>query len=208
VIGLLGGSFNPAHEGHRQISLLALKRLRLDEVWWLVSPQNPLKTPAGMAPLAERLQGARAVARHPRFKVTGIEAELATSYTAETLRRLQRRMPRARFIWLMGADNLAQVHQWKDWQQIFHTVPVAILARPTYCLRALAGTAAHRFARNRLPESAGGVLRRRRPPAWVFLVGPLNPLSATAIRAKRRSTRSERAGPGKRATGIGATVGG
>jgi len=197
AIGLLGGSFNPAHAGHRHISAIALKRLGLGEVWWLVSPQNPLKPLAGMAPFAERLAGARATACHPRIRVTGIEADLNTSYTAETLRRLARRFPRHRFVWLMGADNLAQIHQWKDWQQIFNSVAVAVLARPSYCLRALAGLAAHRFARNRVPESAGGALRRRRPPAWVFLVGPLNPLSATAIRARRRSSRSERA-PGSK----------
>jgi len=192
VVGLLGGSFNPAHAGHRHISLLALKRLRLDEVWWLVSPQNPLKPADGMAPFGERLAGARAAARHPRLRATGIEAELGTTYTAETLRRLVRRLPRLRFVWLMGADNLAQIHQWKDWQQIFHIVAVAVFARPSYCLRALASKAAHRFARNRVPESASGTIRRRRPPAWVFLVGPLSPLSATAIRARRRSLRSDR----------------
>jgi nicotinate-nucleotide adenylyltransferase len=198
VIGLLGGSFNPAHAGHRHISEIALKRLGLDEVWWLVSPQNPLKPVAGMAPFAERLAGARAVARHPRIRITGIEAQLGTTYTAETLRRLAQRFPRDRFIWLMGADNLAQIHHWKDWQQIFNTVAVAVFDRPSYCLRALASPAAHRFSRNRVPESASGALRRWRPPAWVFLVGPLNPLSATAIRARRRSSRSERAPGSKR----------
>ena len=171
---------------------MALKRLRLDELWWLVSPQNPLKPAAGMAPFAERLAGAKAVARHPRIRVTGIEGDLKTTYTAETLRRLRRRFPGHRFIWLMGADNLAQVQKWKDWQQIFNTVAVAVFARPSYCLRALASQAAHRFSRNRVPESASGALRRGQPPAWVFLVGPLSPLSATAIRARRRSARSDR----------------
>jgi nicotinate-nucleotide adenylyltransferase len=197
TVGLLGGSFNPAHAGHRHISELALKRLKLDEIWWLVSPQNPLKPVAGMAAFAERLAGARAIARHPRIRVTGIEADLKTTYTAETLRRLARRFPQVRFVWLMGADNLAQIHQWKDWTQIFSTVAVAVLARPSYCLRALASLAAHRFSMNRVSESASGAVRRRRPPAWVFLVGPLNPLSATAIRARRRSSRSERA-PGSK----------
>jgi nicotinate-nucleotide adenylyltransferase len=197
AIGLLGGSFNPAHAGHRHISELALKRLGLDEVWWLVSPQNPLKPVAGMAPFAERLAGARAIARHPRIRVTAMEADLKTTYTAETLRRLTRRFPHIRFVWLMGADNLAQIHHWKDWTQIFNTVAVAVLARPSYCLRALANLAAHRFSRNRVSESESGALRRRRPPAWVFLVGPLNPLSATAIRARRHSSRSERA-PGSK----------
>jgi nicotinate-nucleotide adenylyltransferase len=203
---LLGGSFNPAHAGHRQISLTALKRLRLDEVWWLVSPQNPLKPTDGMAPFADRLAGARALARHPRIRVTGIEADLKTTHTAESLGRLARRRPDLRFIWLMGADNLAQVHQWRDWQQIFHTVAVAIFARPSYCLRALASVAAHRFARNRVPESASGTVRERRPPAWVFLVGPLSPLSATAIRARRRSPRSDRPPASQRPAGTGATT--
>ena len=198
AIGLLGGSFNPAHAGHRHISVMALKRLRLDELWWLVSPQNPLKPVAGMAPFAERLVGAKAISRHPRIRVTGIEAALKTTYTAETLRLLARRFPRDRFIWLMGADNLAQIHHWKDWTQIFSTVAVAVFARPSYCLRALASLAAHRLSRNRVAESASGALRRRRPPAWVFLVGPLNPLSATAIRARRRSSRSEGAPGSKR----------
>jgi len=206
VIGLLGGSFNPAHAGHRHISLMALKRLRLDEVWWLVSPQNPLKPTDGMAPFGERLAGAKARARHPRIRVTGIEAGLRTTYTAETLQRLARRLPHLRFIWLMGADNLAQIHQWRDWQQIFHTVAVAIFARPSYCLRALASTAAHRFARNRVPESASGTVSRQRPPAWVFLVGPLSPLSATAIRARRWSPRSDRPSGSQRAAGTGATT--
>jgi nicotinate-nucleotide adenylyltransferase len=198
AIGLLGGSFNPAHAGHRHISLMALKRLKLDEIWWLVSPQNPLKPVAGMAPFAERMAGARAMARHPRIRVAGIEADLKTTYTAETLRRLARRFPQVRFVWLMGADNLAQIHHWKDWTQIFSTVAVAVFARPSYCLRALASLAAHRFSMNRMSESASGALRRRRPPAWVFLVGPLNPLSATAIRARRRSSRLERAPGSKR----------
>jgi nicotinate-nucleotide adenylyltransferase len=206
IVGLLGGSFNPAHAGHRHISLMALKRLRLDEVWWLVSPQNPLKPTDGMAPFGERLAGAKALARHPRIRVTGIEAGLRTTYTAETLQRLARRMPRLRFIWLMGADNLAQIHQWRDWQQIFRTVAVAVFARPSYCLRALASKAAHRFARNRMPESASGTVGRRPAPAWVFLVGPLSRLSATAIRARRRSPRSDHPPGSQRAAGTGATT--
>lgn len=206
VIGLLGGSFNPAHAGHRQISLMALKRLRLDEVWWLVSPQNPLKPTDGMAPFGERLAGARTLASHPRIRVTGIEADLKTTYTAETLARLTRRHPDLRFIWLMGADNLVQIHEWRDWQQIFHTVAVAVFARPSYCLRALAGMAAHRFARNRVAESRSGTVRQRRPPVWVFLVGPLSPLSATAIRARRRSPRSDRPPTSQRTAGTVATT--
>lgn len=184
-IGLLGGSFNPAHEAHRQISLMALGRLGLDEVWWLVSPQNPLKPVAGMAPLARRLKEASAAARHPRIRVTGIEAKLGTVYTAETVLALKRRFPALCFVWLMGADNLVQIDQWKDWQRIFNAVPVAVFARPSYCFKALAAKAAHRFARFRLPEGQARLLVRRRPPAWVFIHGRLNPLSASAIRAGR-----------------------
>ena len=206
TIGLLGGSFNPAHAGHRHISLWALRRLGLDEVWWLVSPQNPLKPVAGMGPFAKRLKDAAAMARHPRIRVSGLEAALGTTYTAETLKRLRRRRPRDRFVWLMGADNLAQVDQWRDWQQIFDTTAVAVFARPSYCLRALAGKAARRFAKARLPERAGRLLPRHGLPAWVFLGGPLNPLSATAIRAARGPRRSGRAGTAKRKTGAGATA--
>lgn len=195
-IGLLGGSFNPAHEAHRQISLMALARLRLDEVWWLVSPQNPLKPEAGMAPFAERLAGAKAVAQHPRIRVTGIEARLGTVYTAETVLALKRRFPSICFVWLMGADNLIQIDRWKDWQRIFNAVPVAVFARPSYCFRALAAQAAHRFARARIPEGKAGTLARRRPPAWVFVHGRLNPLSASAIRAGRA-----RGGAAGKATG-------
>ncbi|MGE0652760.1 MAG: nicotinate-nucleotide adenylyltransferase [Alphaproteobacteria bacterium] len=185
-IGLLGGSFNPAHGAHRQISLAALGRLGLDEVWWLVSPQNPLKPEAGMAPFATRLAGARAVARHPRIKATGIEARLGTRYTADTILALGRRFPSLNFVWLMGADNLIQIDQWQDWQRIFNAVPVAVFARPTYCFRALAAKAARRFARARLPESQGRSLAKHPPPAWVFVHGRLNPLSASAIRAARK----------------------
>lgn len=164
---------------------MALARLGLDEVWWLVSPQNPLKPVAGMASFAERLAGARKVARHPRIRVTGIEACLGTAYTADTLKALKRRFPALNFIWLMGADNLAQIDRWQHWQRIFHVVPVAVFARPSYCFRALAAKAAHRFAKARLPEGKARLLAGRQPPAWVFVHGRLNPLSASAIRAER-----------------------
>ncbi|MBF0335509.1 MAG: nicotinate-nicotinamide nucleotide adenylyltransferase, partial [Alphaproteobacteria bacterium] len=144
-IGILGGSFNPAHDGHRHISLLALARLRLDEVWWLVSPQNPLKTVAGMAPFAQRLAGARRVARHPRIRVTGIEAALGTRFTADTLAVLRRRFPRARFVWLMGEDNLLQIPRWERWLSIFRGVPIAVFARGSFTLKVLGGRAARRF---------------------------------------------------------------
>lgn len=183
-IGLLGGSFNPAHEAHREISLTALARLGLDEVWWLVSPQNPLKPVAGMAPLSRRLSEARQLARHPRIRVTGIEARLGTTYTADTIAALKRRFPDLSFVWLMGADNLIQIDRWQGWQRIFRAVPVAVFARPSYCFRALAAKAAQRFARSRLPEHKGRLLARRRPPSWVFVHGRLNPISASAIRAR------------------------
>jgi len=191
-IGLLGGSFNPAHEGHRHLSLEALARLGLDQVWWLVSPQNPLKPADGMAPFAERLAAARALARHPRVRVSDLEARLGTNHTADTLARLQRRFPRHRFVWLMGADNLAGINRWKRWPQIFNAVPVAVWARPSYSLKALAAKAARRFAGVRLKESAGRLLPARRPPAWVFVHGRLNPLSATSIRAARSGRRRKK----------------
>jgi nicotinate (nicotinamide) nucleotide adenylyltransferase/ribosome silencing factor RsfS/YbeB/iojap len=191
-IGLLGGSFNPAHGGHLHISRLALQRLGLDEIWWLISPQNPLKPPAGMAPFAERLAQAREVAAEDRrITVTGIEAELGSTYTADTLKVLRRRFPRARFVWLMGGDNLAQFPYWKQWQEIFRTVPIAVFARPGTELKALAGPAAHRFARARLPVTAARRLALMPPPAWVFFHTRLDPRSATRIRAERLQTLKE-----------------
>lgn len=184
-IGLLGGSFNPAHDGHRYISEQALKRLRLDQVWWLVSPQNPLKAREGMASHAERMASARAVARHPRIRVSDIESRLGVAHTAEVLARLHRRYPRCRFVWLMGADNLATIHRWRNWRQIFMQVPIAVFARPSYDSRALAGLAATRFQAARLPERKASSLANREPPAWVFLAIRRHPASATAIRARR-----------------------
>jgi len=189
-IGILGGSFNPAHRGHLDLSLKALHRLGLDEVWWMVSPQNPLKPVAGMAPFAERLAGARRLARDRRIKVTDIEDRLGTTYTAESLGLLRRRCPDCRFVWLMGADNLAQIDRWRAWKQIFHLVPIAIFARPTYCFSALAAKAARHFAQYRLKESAGRRLAMVPPPAWLFVHGRLNPISATEIRRRRSKPRS------------------
>jgi nicotinate-nucleotide adenylyltransferase len=184
-VGLLGGSFNPAHEGHREISLEALRRLGLDEVWWLVSPQNPLKPAAGMAALKDRVARARMQAHHPRIRVAGLESALGTLHTAETLAALTRRFPRARFVWLMGADNLVQIDRWQDWPEIFRTVVIAVLDRPSYALRASAAKAARRFARRRLPERRALNLAALEPPAWVFLHIRLNSLSATQIRARQ-----------------------
>ena len=189
-IGILGGSFNPAHRGHLDISLKALRQLGLDQVWWLVSPQNPLKPADGMAPFAERLAAARRLARNPRIRVTDLEQRLGSRYTAESLKLLRRRFPETRFVWLMGADNLAQIAQWRDWQQIFHLVPIAVFARPSYCFKALGAKAARRFARYRLKEGAGRRLATSEPPAWLFVHGRLNPISATEIRRRRSGTRS------------------
>jgi len=186
-IGLLGGSFNPAHDGHRHISLMALRRLGLDEVWWLVSPQNPLKPARGMAPLATRMADARAVARHPRIRVTDIERTLDTRYTVDTVRALKRRFPEHRFVWLIGADNLRQLPRWKAWTDLFRAIPVAVFARPTYSLKALAGQAAARFAPFRVPESRARRLVRQEPPAWTFLRIRLHPASATTIRAAAKT---------------------
>ena len=183
-IGLLGGSFNPPHEGHRHVSLEALKRLDLDEVWWLVAPQNPLKPVAGMAPLSDRLQQARTYGRHPRICVTALEAALGTRYTADTIAALQRLYPRQCFVWLMGADNLIQFPRWRRWRAIFARVPVAVFARPSFCHGALAGLAAQRFAHARLRPPARR-LARHHPPAWIFLPVKLDPSSATAIRSRR-----------------------
>ena len=191
-IGLLGGSFNPAHDGHRHISLWALRALRLDEVWWLVSPQNPLKPVAGMADLEARVTGARAMARDPRIRVGALEAALGTAYTIDTLAALRRRLPRVRFVWLMGADNLAQIHRWQGWTRIFHTIPIAVLDRPSYSLSIVTGHAARRFARHRRPGRSGRVLADADPPAWVLLRGRRHGASASAIRAKARKTRGGR----------------
>ncbi|CAA7618768.1 nicotinate-nucleotide adenylyltransferase [Magnetospirillum sp. UT-4] len=182
-IGLLGGSFNPAHGGHRFVAETALTRLGLDQVWLLVSPQNPLKAAAGMAPLADRLDSARRVcAGHPRLLATAIETALGTRYTADTLARLATRFPRARFVWLMGADNLVQMARWDRWRRIFAAVPVAILARSPYSQRAMAAKAARRMGRYRLAEGRARGLAGMAPPVWTFFHTRLHPASATAIR--------------------------
>lgn len=181
-IGLLGGSFNPAHAGHRHIALWALKNLGLDRVWWLVSPQNPLKPTAGMAPPAQRLITAQAVANHPRIVAVAIESELGTRYTVDTLAALRRRFPRVRFVWLMGADNLEQVRRWRNWRRIFAMVPIAVFGRPGYGMRALGGLAARRYARCRVGARRAKGLAGLQPPVWTFMSNPLHPASATAIR--------------------------
>ena len=184
-VGLLGGSFNPAHDGHRHISLFALRRLRLDQVWWLVSPQNPLKSARDMAALPIRLAGARAVARHPRIVVSDLEARLGTRYTVDTMGQLKRRYSRTRFVWLIGADNLIQMPRWRCWRRLFERMPVAAFNRPPYSLRALTGPAARRYAGRRVGAVHARRLAGLAPPAWVFLDTPGHPASATAIRRQQ-----------------------
>jgi len=182
-VGLLGGSFNPAHDGHLHVSRMAIRRLGLDAVWWLVSPQNPLKGATGMAPLAARLEAARRMARDPGVVVTDIEARTGTRYTVDTLRLLLDAFPRRRFVWLMGADNLVQLPQWRDWRAIPRLVPIAIFDRAPYSTGALAGAAARTFERSRLATRDATKLADSNPPAWIFFHTPLHRASATQIRA-------------------------
>ncbi len=182
-IGLLGGSFNPAHAGHVHITEVGLRRLGLDYVWWLVTPQNPLKAVRGMAPLAQRLADAKALCSHPRVVITDLEQRLGTRFTVDILRRLQQRFAGVHFVWLMGSDNLEQFHRWRDWQRIMRLVPVAVIIRPGSSLAALRAPAAQRFLRSRVFTPRGFALRR--PPALIVLDGPRHPLSASAIRARR-----------------------
>ncbi|MDF1722723.1 MAG: nicotinate-nucleotide adenylyltransferase [Minwuia sp.] len=181
-IGLLGGSFNPAHSGHRHISLMALQRLDLDEVWWLVSPQNPLKTADGMAALDVRLKQARRVARHPRIRVTDIERRLGTRYTRDTVVALQRRFPADRFVWLMGADNLAQLPRWVRWEDLVQQIPVAVFDRAPHSSRIMSGQAATRFRHALIRQHQARDLWRQCPPALTYIRMRRHALSATAIR--------------------------
>lgn len=180
-IGLLGGSFDPPHDGHRLITERALKSLRLDQIWWLVSPGNPLKEESP-ADLTRRLAAARAVANHPRVRVTAIEAQMGTRYTVDTLMALKRRFPVYRFVWLMGADNLAGFHRWQHWDKIAETVPIAVFARPGFQVRAGLSKTAQRYARWRVPSEAAASLADRAAPAWSLCIGPTSPLSSTQLR--------------------------
>lgn len=184
-IGLLGGTFNPPHDGHRLISEMALKKLRLDWVWWLVTPGNPLKENSTLPTLEKRMAMARPIARHPKIKITGVEASLGTRYTADTLEKLRQRAPRARFIWLMGADNLCQFSRWERWQDIAATIPIAVYDRPGYQLAAFSSKAAHRLRRYELCEKDAMLLARAgtKPPQLSYLRGPLSYISSTALRA-------------------------
>jgi nicotinate-nucleotide adenylyltransferase len=182
-IGLLGGSFDPAHQGHAHITREALKRIGLDRVWWLVSPGNPLKA-RQPAPMAERMARARAVIDDPRVVVSDLEARLGTRFTAQTLRRLTALYPGVRFVWLMGADNLVQFDRWQDWEWIMRNVPIGVFARPGSRLAALGARAAEEYARFRLSGPSARLLPSRGAPAWCFLDVPMVDISSSAIRAR------------------------
>jgi nicotinate-nucleotide adenylyltransferase len=184
-IGLFGGSFNPAHQGHRESSLLALRRLRLDRIWWLVSPGNPLKDQRALAPMAVRLEAARKLARHPCIQVSALESAIGATYTFETISYLRQRCRGVHFVWLMGADNLSDFDRWKRWRDIAKLVPIAIIDRPGWTLKAPFSRAGQILAPYRLDESQEACLATAAPPAFTFLHGPRSPLSSTALRAKR-----------------------
>ncbi|MFT5630576.1 MAG: nicotinate-nucleotide adenylyltransferase [Gammaproteobacteria bacterium] len=183
VVGLLGGSFNPAHDGHVHITKTALKRFGLDRVWWLVSPGNPLK-PKGPAPMADRMAQATRVMDHPKVEITDIECRLGTRFTAQTIAGLQNRYPGVRFVWLMGADNLAQFHRWQDWQWIMESVPVGVIARPGDRVSARLSKAATIYRGAMLPARASSSLASGRAPRWCFINLPMSDQSSTAIRQR------------------------
>lgn len=183
-IGLFGGSFNPPHEGHALVSRIALTRLRLDRLWWLVTPGNPLKDTSELPTLEARIAAARRIARDPRIVVTGVEAGIGARYTADTLRYLRARCPGVRFVWIMGADNLLQFHHWRDWEDILRRMPVAVVDRPGATLRAANAKAAQRFPRARMSEERAGVLATAIPPALLYLHGPRSFVSSTELRGQ------------------------
>jgi len=187
-IGLFGGTFDPPHQAHRAACLIAMRRLGLDRVWWLVTPGNPLKDTRGLSPLAERIAAARTLAHHPRIDVTGFEAEIGVHYTYEAIRYLLSRCPGVHFVWIMGADNLRSFHRWQKWRGIAAMVPMAVVDRLGPSLYATAGIGSQALARFRLPEHAAAILARRKPPVWVYLHGLKSPLSSTALRAQRRKS--------------------
>jgi len=184
-IGIMGGSFNPPHAGHLAVSETALRRLKLDRLWWVVTPANPLKPPGGLPPLAERLAACRRLARNPRIEITGFEAGLGSPYTALTVGFLRGRFPRVRFVWVMGADNLASFHRWQEWRRIAACMPIAVVDRPGWRLKALASPAGRALQTRRRPESMAGSLARQRPPAWTYLGTRLSTLSSSEIRGRQ-----------------------
>jgi len=186
-VGLYGGSFNPAHDGHAHVAETARKRLGLDRVIWLVSPQNPLKSSRETAPLAERMAGVQAIARDRGMIVSDVETRMGSQYTIDTVRALKARFPGVRFVWIMGADSLASFHRWKGWTQIMREVPVAVISRPWASLRSRFSPTARRFAAARRPAAEAPLLADQAAPAWVYLHGPLNFASSTALREGRRT---------------------
>lgn len=190
-IGLLGGSFNPPHGGHLHLSRLAIKHLGLHELWWLVTPQNPLKPARGMPPLPARLAAARAFVHDPRIRVTDIEKRLGTRFTLDTVRALKRQFPKAHFVLVIGADNFIQMPRWHGWTRLMAEVPVAVFDRPSYSDSALDGAVARRFAHGRIDPEQARNLAYRKPPAWAFFRTPLHPSSSTALR-QRRAERERR----------------
>ena len=185
-VGLYGGSFNPVHAGHLHVARTALRRLGLDRVIWLVSPQNPLKSAADTLSLTDRMAAVRRLATGPSMIVSDIETRIGSAYTIDTLRVMQGRWPDVQFVWLMGADNLAQFHRWRGWTEIMRSVPVAVVSRPGAMLGSRFSPAAQRFSRSRRPAEAAPVLAGLSPPAWIYLPVPLNPLSSTLLRERAK----------------------
>jgi nicotinate-nucleotide adenylyltransferase len=189
-IGLYGGSFNPAHAGHRHVSLMALKRLGLDRVWWIVTPGNPLKDTGELATTAMRVEEAKQVSDDPRIDVTAFEEEIGARYTVDTLAYLKRRYPGVHFVWIMGADNLASFHRWRGWRRIARMMPMAVIDRPGWTLKADRSKTAAALSASRIGENDALALPGREPPAWVFLHGPRSHLSSTKLRQMRRTSPS------------------
>ena len=181
-VGLFGGSFNPPHAGHALVAEIALRRLRVDQVWWIVTPGNPLKSARELAPLAERIRLCEAIAEDPRIKVTAFEASHNVRYTADTLALIRARNPGVDFVWIMGADNLRDFHRWQRWRRIAATVPIAVIDRPGSTLAYLSSVLAKTFDYARVDETDAPRLARMRAPAWTFIHGPRSSLSSTAIR--------------------------
>jgi nicotinate-nucleotide adenylyltransferase len=186
-VGLFGGSFNPAHEGHAHVAETAMARLRLDRVIWLVSPQNPMKPSHETAAMHRRMLGAARFARGSRMIVSDAETRFGSQYTIDTVRALRARFPGVRFVWIMGADSLSTFHRWRGWTQLLSEIPVAVISRPWAALKSRLSPAARRFARYRRPPSEAPLLAYATPPAWVYLVGPLNYASSTAMRERQRT---------------------
>jgi nicotinate-nucleotide adenylyltransferase len=184
-IGLFGGSFNPPHAGHRQASLFALRRLGLDQIWWMVTPGNPLKKNGSLPALVDRTQAAARIAAHPRIAVSGAEAMFRTRYTADLIQILKARDPTTRYVWIMGSDSLTDFHRWEDWRRLAASVPIAVVNRPRSLAAPLSARAAQGIGRHRIDADDAATLADRVPPAWVFLIGPRISASSTAIRSRK-----------------------